>query len=375
VHLQAARAARYCDSYDEAIEHLDACNRLNKGWEPAVLERVLLRAHRGDLDPFLDRYLQNYVLEDHPDTSLILEALALGYQKTYRLVPAHLCLDLLLTRQPELAAAWYQRGQLWDAEEEHVEAEQDYRHALELDPDHVEARLRLAGLVTALARPREAVDDYEYLQRRQADNPAVLTGLANCHFQLGEIDRARQLLDQVLAAHPHQGPAVRLRGHLELHADAPTVAEAYLREAIRQFPDDPQPYIDLALCLRALGKQEESRHFLAQAEQVKADMGRLRALTREMAKTPHDAELRYQAGRVFIARGLDDEGLAWFRSALHEDPRHPPTHRALAEYYDRTGDSERASYHRRLIAGHQPGPSPSPKEGIPAADSRAPTSG
>jgi hypothetical protein len=47
--------------------------------------------------------------------------------------------------------------------------------------------------------------------------------------------------------------------------------------------------------------------------------------------------------------GLESEGLRWLESALVEDPRHAPTHRALTDFYARAGDKEKAELHRRMM--------------------------
>ena len=44
--------------------------------------------------------------------------------------------------------------------------------------------------------------------------------------------------------------------------------------------------------------------------------------------------------------GHEDEGLKWTKEILRADPRHAPTHRMLAEYYDKQGDAGLANYHR-----------------------------
>jgi Tfp pilus assembly protein PilF len=61
--------------------------------------------------------------------------------------------------------------------------------------------------------------------------------------------------------------------------------------------------------------------------------------------------LRCEAGLILMRRGLEAEGLRWLESALAVDPRHAGTHQALADYFERTGDAERAAQHRRLAPG------------------------
>ena len=64
----------------------------------------------------------------------------------------------------------------------------------------------------------------------------------------------------------------------------------------------------------------------------------------------HDPAPRLEAGRILLRLGKAPEGLRLLRTALLEDPRHRPTHQALADYYERAGNRERAARHRRLAA-------------------------
>ena len=77
-------------------------------------------------------------------------------------------------------------------------------------------------------------------------------------------------------------------------------------------------------------------------------MGRLETLTRQIAQAPNDPDLRCEAGLIFLNNGQEVEGLRWLASALKENPHHGPSHRALADYYERAGDTTRAAEHRRL---------------------------
>ena len=42
------------------------------------------------------------------------------------------------------------------------------------------------------------------------------------------------------------------------------------------------------------------------------------------------------------------------QAALQADPQHRPTHRALADLYERQGDPAEAEKHRRLAGGARP---------------------
>lgn len=111
-------------------------------------------------------------------------------------------------------------------------------------------------------------------------------------------------------------------------------------------------------CLERLGKHEEAAEVLARLKQVEADPARIADLSRAIAQRPPDPALRCEAGVILLRGGLQSEGLRWLESALAVDPRHGPTHQALADYYEQAGDLDRAARHRPLGLG-----SPSPLTG------------
>ena len=75
---------------------------------------------------------------------------------------------------------------------------------------------------------------------------------------------------------------------------------------------------------------------------------RITNLKVKAADYPHDPEPRREIGVLYLGLGEDDQGLRWLSSALEEDPRHGPTHAALADYFERVGKKDEAASHRRL---------------------------
>jgi Tfp pilus assembly protein PilF len=69
--------------------------------------------------------------------------------------------------------------------------------------------------------------------------------------------------------------------------------------------------------------------------------------TAHVMAAPGDPQWRYQAGIILLRNGKKEEGQRWLLSALEMDPRHAPTHAALAALYDQQGKGELASQHRR----------------------------
>jgi Tfp pilus assembly protein PilF len=350
LHLQVARVARRAGHYEQAAEHLDRCEELGGITPETALERALLRAARGDLAA-AEGPLQEQLDRGSPEAPQILEALAQGYIRAYRLGNARSCLDRLLERDPAHVRALIWRASLRQSAGDDAGAEDDYRRAVAAQPDHVGARCRYGEYLLRHARPEEALGQYEPLRPRPGgDQPAVLLGLARSHRQLDATDAAgaaRQALDALLARQPQHAEALLERGKLALAVESPAEAEGWLRRAAAAAPFSAQANWALAQALRRQGKDGAQQYEEAH-DRLVGDRKRLEAALERVGKSPSDPAPRVEAGRICLRTGKDREGLRWLLSALQQAPRDGPTHAALAEYYERAGRRDLAANHRRL---------------------------
>ena len=290
VHFLAARVARRSGNSQKAETHLKECERL-KGDAGAIrLEKLLLRAQRGEIAVLgtkevtaVAKELGKLISDKHPETTLILEAQAQGYEATYRPLEALAC---------------------WEA--------------------------------------RENLDK---LYQNHPKNTAVVLGLAKCEFYQGELKKAEKRLIALLADQPRNAKAWHLRGKA---VNDPAQAEKWFRKALDLDPNAYEFNYSLFVCLSQQGKGEEAKQVKKRMEKLHEDFRRLKQMMQEIESKPHDASLRCQAGKIYLQSGLDQQGLAWLNSALQDDPNHRATHQALAEYYDRAGQKDRAEKHRKL---------------------------
>ena len=335
--LLAARAARRARSYPEC-EQLLAKYQEARGLDEAVsLEQFLLAAERG-----VDRAAQqcwSRVEKRDPDTPLILEALARGYLRQYRLGQAHLCLERWLELEPENAQAHYLEGLLQlDYAHARGPAEVSYRRAVELDPEHEEARLGLAVTLINDKNFAEAVEHLEYVRQRQPDNLSVQVGLAECQEGLGHEEEAARLLDRVLEVQPQMPSALAVRGRIALDQGDLGTAETRLRQAIASNPGDPRPRYNLVVVLNQCGKQEEARQCEKDLKQLEEDHKRFHEIImQELAQRPQDPALHCEAGQLLLRGGQVEEGLRWLQSALRLDPNYAPAKKTLEEFRNKTG--------------------------------------
>jgi tetratricopeptide (TPR) repeat protein len=206
--LLAAQTARRLGDYEAAERHLARCKEIRGGPTPEVeLEQVLIRAERGGMDS-VTPYLRSLVEEDHPASPLILDALARGYMRAFRYGDAYAIATLWQDRWPDDIQANFFAGYVNELIGSETQAVADYRRVLELDPEHDEARLRLADLLVNKARAAEALEHLEQVARRRPEDLYVQTRYARCLIALGRPEEAEEKVDRVLAEHPHFRPAL-----------------------------------------------------------------------------------------------------------------------------------------------------------------------
>jgi tetratricopeptide (TPR) repeat protein len=345
--LLAAQAARRAGFYDEAEEHLDAYHDLpDRSAAEGALERALLSAQRGGL-PQVQEYLLSCLDLHHPASNLILEALALGASEVYRPDEAYNWLQQLLELEPCNVPALIKRGQMYESVLKMDAALEDYRKAVECEPEHFKARLQLADMLRRRKEPAEAVEYFVSLRQRYPDRADVLLGLARCRLELDEPEEAVRVLDDLVKRHPDDGAALLEWGRLDLEAGRLTDAEQRLRRAVALLPWDRDANYQLARCLRRQGQRDEADVYLARMGQIEADLKRLLEVYPLAFKNRNDPAPRLEAGLICMRNGQEAEGLRWLHGALQIDPNHRATHDALADYYERHGDTTRARLHRQ----------------------------
>ena len=84
---------------------------------------------------------------------------------------------------------------------------------------------------------------------------------------------------------------------------------------------------------------------------MRDEQDRLDQLRSIILKHPGDLASRCEVARWMLTHGHADEGLKWANEILRADPRHVPTHQALAEHYAATGNPGLANYHRTMASG------------------------
>jgi predicted Zn-dependent protease len=346
--LLAAQAARRAGRLDDAETHLLECERLEGEKDAVTLEWALLRVQRGEMGS-LESYLKKCVEEGHTDSSLILEALAMGYGSAYDLPRALYSLDLLLKREPNNLHALLWQGHVLGAMNSPSKAIANYRRILELDPERDEARLFLAEyLATRFQAYQEARTHFARLHEKKPRDPEVTVGLARCYRQLGDSNKARAILDALPAECQDNTEWLFLRGQLALEGRQLAEAEKWLRRAVARNPYYSTALYTLSQCLEQQNNPQEARTFLDRYTQIREGAKQMEQILEQIATTKGTPALYHEAGRICLQNGQEAEALRWFQGALRLDLSYRPTHTVLAELFERTGKKDLAKAHRKL---------------------------
>ena len=179
----------------------------------------------------------------------------------------------------------------------------------------------------------------------------MLAGLARCYQEAGEQETAKRLYDELLAQQPNHAMALTGWAKLAMFEGRLEEAESSLRRALAVDPSLGEAHYSLYLCLVRAGKTREAERQRLKLSQVKHDLHRIfELMNREIPQRPHDPKLLCETGIISLRYGELEAGLHWLYSALKYDPRYRDAHSALADYYERTGDHERASQHHKFAS-------------------------
>jgi tetratricopeptide (TPR) repeat protein len=350
LHLRVGRLCRQLDLLPEAAEHLRAARRIEGETEEYQLEMLMVQAQAGHGEFLYDK-LWIYVLLDRPQAPLVCEALARCFLAQELYHPAVNQIDRWLEKEPNNVQALYMKGycmvQLGSSET----AVHLLQEALERDPERDDVEQVLAFALGDIDRYNEAVVLHErVLQKHPSDGLTglALLGLARCRQNQGQLDNARELLDQAVAADPWNAEVLAERGKVAMLLEQPEEAESWLRKALKLDASNRLANFQLQSCLTRLGRDTEAMAVAEANRKRDKDMERLQTILSKEIVTNVSSPLYHEVGKLLLENGRE-EGLLWLYKALVLDPMYEPSNRLLAEYWEKQGDPDRAKIHRARL--------------------------
>ncbi len=202
------------------------------------------------------------------------------------------------------ALADFQRARALLASGDAAAAEEAVMAALEIRPDHAEARMILGMALARQRRWEEAEGVLAPLTAADPERPDVRVELARVLAGAGRIGEATALLEAALSLAAFKVGDFLVADLVLERAPAETSVELAQRAALR-FPRHVEVYSRLVAALLRAGRQDEAV-----------------AALRQVATLSHPpAGLLLQLARFLIEAGERDEALVRIDAALAEDPR------------------------------------------------------
>jgi Tfp pilus assembly protein PilF len=365
LHYLLARSARLSRKYNEMASHLQAA--LSGGYNSEMLakEQCLAIASLGELDPINESKIKNWIAQDGPDVAEFVDAYVNGLAALSRFDDASKVLEQYEAEYPNDPMVNYRFGLMNEHTKSNELAEKEYAEAMRKDPNHAKSAWRYARLLCGRNRPEDAIKVLEKI-RKGPQELAVKTFLASCHFQMGELEKSRELFKEVvledkqrcleayliLDEWPERFLAASELGIVESNLGNYPDAKKYLEMALADNPRDFTARSAYALVIRRLGDTEQANKELERVSAERAEFDKITVLRDKVKQDPNDAAAKFAMGEILFKYESERFGLFWIRSALTSDPNYKEAHVFLADYYQKkSAENEafkgKAEYHQR----------------------------
>ncbi len=193
-------------------------------------------------------------------------------------------------------------------------AREHFQKSVELAPERLDARVKLANALARAGRLEDALGHYDFILERQPDNPAVLVKRATSLVNLRRPAEALAAFEQAVAASPDD-PGLRLRYAEALdHLGEPAAAAAQ-RAATEGTPVEDADRLALLV--------DEARRSTRQGS-YEAALERYREV---LETDPEHLDARYELATVLGHLGRFNEALEEFGAVVTASPRHAPARR------------------------------------------------
>lgn len=145
-------------------------------------------------------------------------------------------------------ALWVARGSIERETRDDVAALKSFSRALEIEPGHVEARLRRAELFFETGKGDPALEDTRAAEAAAGSDAKLKLGVANLYTFMGLPSEARRVLDSLPAEVRDAGESAQLRLALDARCEDTPEARAALEKIVEREPRNAS----LLSCLGAL---------------------------------------------------------------------------------------------------------------------------
>ncbi len=329
--LYHSRWARKAGDLERAEQSLRVAEVAGLAADRVVRERMLLQAQAGDIRD-ASRLLPLLLQGSPDDAPEVCEAFAIGFCRThYSMETAISLLNAWAEDYPEDPRPHLYLAELSLEVMDVDNGARELRRALDIDPEHPRAALRLGELMLQQQSPEEARRLFEIAEQSSAVRSRALVGQAGCLRTVGRLAAAEAVLAIALQESPESAGGNIEMARLEVARGEFEAATKRLRAVLEREPFQHAARNVLAAALQSLGEAEAARAELATASEANAALVRARHLARDLALEPENVELRWEVVQIYRRYGDPRLAREWLQSVLLLDPDHAGAKAALEE--------------------------------------------
>ena len=290
----------------------------------------------------------------------------------------------VLQIDPKYAEAYYFFGLVEERQQNWPGAFGNYTKALELSPDYIDARIKLARIYLMAGKPDKAVEMTDAILAKQPDNmagkalkaailsrtgdvkiamgqadalmamnptsPDVIEVLAGLYLGQNNSDKAVEVFSRGITANPKNISFRMNLAHVYLSRHEPEKALQQVEEVIRIEPEKFQPRATLASLYAQMDQPDKAEKILREA--IQAD--------------PEDIDRRLLLAEFLLKRKGPAETETELQAAIKEKPKAYRLRFGLANLYEQTAMSKAEATYREIIDKDGTG-----KDGLSARDKLA----
>lgn len=359
-----ARIYRKKADFPSMDRHLSKANLLGGDKTAIQMEEAMAAAQAGSLE-LVEVQLFKWLEAGIGDIDELSDAYANGLASHSRFENLNQVLDAWQMDYPNDPRPDYRRARVHEYYQGWEQADASYRKSLQRNSGFYPSRYRLGRVLMLQRKMEEAREQFEFCSDMSRPE-APMTSMAICYRSLGDADKAKALLEEVLKSTPEEiaesydsleeSPeyfeAASNLGDLEAEVGNHDAAEKWLRMAIVKNSRDLQSRYSLAVNLRELGRIEEAQKEFDFVSESRKALEQVNPLRNQIVENPQDPALRVKLGEVLLKYESERNGRFWINSAFSIDPNYRPAHEALAKHYAELGQKDSnmralAEYHAK----------------------------
>lgn len=210
-------------------------------------------------------------------------------------------------------------------------------------PNDSQLRRSLVGHAFEAGRFETAEILCRELLSEQPNNPGFRTTLAAIRRSRGDASGSVAILDEIVRDHPQFVPALADRAAAYEESGEPQKAIPLLREVLKLDRQRQRSAgYRLSVALERTGQTEAAGKVLHEVRRLQD----VSTVEEAIKNQPADPALRVRLGESLLLAGHALDGVRIVQSALEIDPGFVPAHRTLLDYFEKSGQPDRAALHR-----------------------------